>query len=366
MSGKLQGPLAGVRVVEFTGIGPGPFASMLLADLGAEVVSIDRPDGPPPYRLMARGKTSIALNLKTETGREAALRALDAADVLIEGFRPGVMERLGLGPEVVRARNPRLIYGRMTGWGQEGPAAHTAGHDITYIAVTGALAAMGTPDRPPPPPLNLVGDFGGGSLYLVMGICAALYERVRSGHGQVVDAAIVDGVASMMGPLMGGTAPAQMLARDRSVIGGATPSYRCYTCADGRYVAVGALEPQFFAELLRLLELDPQEVGDRHDPAQYARIISLFESRFGARTRDEWAALFADTDACVAPVLGVDEAPSHPHVAGRGVYVELNGVIQPPPAPRFSRTPGAVSSPAPALGEGGAERLRSWGVEVSE
>jgi alpha-methylacyl-CoA racemase len=361
----LKGPLVGVRVVEFSGIGPGPFAGMLLADMGAEVVCIDRPNGAPPVRIMGRGKASVTLDLKTEAGRMAALAAIEAADVLIEGFRPGVMERLGLGPEVACARNPRLIYGRMTGWGQSGPAARTAGHDLTYIAVTGALAAMGPPDRPPPPPLNLVGDFGGGSLYLVMGICAALFERAGSGQGQVIDAAIVDGVASMMGPLMSSGSPRRVLARDRSVIGGATPSYRCYACADGRYVAVGPLEPQFFAELIEVLELDPGEVGDRHDPAQWPRIIDMIERRFATRPRDEWAAIFADTDGCVAPVLDVEEAPHHPHLAGRGVFVNRHGLTQPEPAPRFGRTPGAVSSPAPALDEGGVERLRAWGVDVA-
>jgi alpha-methylacyl-CoA racemase len=361
---RLAGPLVGVRIVEFSGIGPGPFAGMLLADMGADVVCIDRPGGAQPVRVMSRGKASLALDLKSEAGLQAALNVIEAADVLIEGFRPGVMERLGLGPDAALARNPRLIYGRMTGWGQSGPAAHTAGHDVTYIALTGALAAMGPPDRPPPPPLNLVGDFGGGSLYLAMGICAALYERSVSGKGQVIDAAIVDGVASMIGPFFASGAPGPNLARGRSLLGGANPSYRTVACSDGRYVAIGPLEPQFFAEFLRLLDIDPAEIGDRHDPDQWPRINALIDARFATRTRDEWAALFAPTDGCLSPVLGVEEAPSHPHLAARGTFIEHAGLTQPAPAPRFDRTPGAISAPAPALGEGGVERLRAWGVEV--
>jgi alpha-methylacyl-CoA racemase len=355
-----QGPLAGVKVVEFARIGPGPFCGMLLADMGADVVVIGRPDGGKPSRVVARGKTSLTLDLKSEAGRATILRALAAADALIESFRPGVMERLGLGPEAVQALNPGLIYGRMTGWGQTGPLAATAGHDLNYIAVTGALAAMGSPDRPPTPLLNL----GSGGLYLAMGVCAALFERSRSGKGQVIDAAIVDGVALRMGSLMAFPPAGRFLDRERSVMGGASPSYRCYRCADGRDVAVGALEPQFFAELLRLLEIDPADVGDRHDRAQWPRIIDMIGARFATRPRDEWAALFADTDACVSPVLTIDEAPAHRQVAERGLYVDVAGAPQPAPAPRFARTPAAIRGPAPGLGEGGAARLRSWGVEI--
>ena len=360
MVGQGGGPLAGVRVVEFAAIGPGPFCGMLLADMGAEVLLINRPGGYAPFPVLSRGKASLVLDLKAEKDVATARAAIGKADVLIEGFRPGVMERMGLGPDDVMETNPRLIYGRMTGWGQDGPLAGTAGHDITYIAVTGALAALGPPDQPPPPPLNLVGDFGGGALYLAMGICAALFERIQSGRGQVIDAAIMDGTASLMAGLMPFQSAMPILTRGRSMLGGASPSYRCYRCADDKYVAVGAIEPQFFAELLRLLELDPTVIGDRDNEKEWPRINAIFEERFRTRTRDEWAVLFEDTDACVSPVLAVDEAPQHAQLAARCVYVEFDGVMQPAPAPRFRRTACSAPRGSPAPGEGGRDRLEAW------
>jgi len=354
----MSGPLDAVRVVEFAGIGPAPFCAMLLADLGADVVRIDRAGEAATDPVTSRGKTSLVLDLKSPAGAARALAAMDRADVLIEGFRPGVMERLGLGPDVALARNPRLIYGRMTGWGQTGPLAHAAGHDLAYIALTGALAAIGPANAPPPPPLNLIGDFGGGALYLALGIAAALFERERSGRGQVIDAAIVDGTASLMAIFSGLTATGRLsLDRERSLLGGAAPNYRCYECADGRYVAVAPLEPKFFAVLYeRLGVVPPRDASWDAEAQALARV-------FKRKTRDEWAALLEGTDACVAPVLALDEAPAHPHMHAREVYCDAGGVVQPAPAPRFSRTPGAVRHAAPAPGDGGRETLTRWGVE---
>jgi alpha-methylacyl-CoA racemase len=358
-----QGPLAGVKVLEFAGIGPSPFCAMLLADMGASVVTVDKPGSAPPLPVLSRGKASIVLDLKDDAARRIVCRAATAADVLIEGFRPGVMERLGLGPETLLRLNVKLIYGRMTGWGQSGPAAHTAGHDLSYIAVTGALAGIGEPDRPPPPPLNLVGDYGGGSLYLAMGVCAALYERERSGRGQIIDAAMVDGVTSLLSSLMAFPRSTGIFDRTRSVLGGASPYYRCYTCADGKYVAVAALEPKFFGCLVDLLGVDRSAVTDRENPSRWPTIIALFAARFASRSRDEWATVFAGTDACVAPVLSIDEAPQHPQLAARGVFIE-RGMRQPAPAPRFERTASAIGAMPAALGHGGEARLREWGVEL--
>lgn len=332
---------------------------MLLADLGADVVRVDREDAAVETDdVTGRGRSSLLLDLKAPSAAALALDVIERADVLIEGFRPGVMERLGLGPETALERNGRLIYGRMTGWGQTGPLARTAGHDINYVALTGALAAFGTPGEPPPPPLNLVGDYGGGAMYLAFGIVAALFERERSGRGQVIDAAIVDGTASLMAIFNGLTAQGRLtLERGHSLLGGAAPNYRCYECSDGRYVAVGAVEPRFYAMLREVLDLDIP-AGDDWD-AQ-SRVLA---AAFKRRPRDAWTASFEGTDACVAPVLTLDEAPSHPHMRARGAYFDAGGIVQPAPAPRFSRTPGAVQRRAPAPGEGGAEALRRWGVE---
>jgi alpha-methylacyl-CoA racemase len=361
-----QGPLAGVRVLEFAGIGPGPFCVQLLSDMGADVVRIERPrETPRPMRdPTGRGRVSLAVDVKSKEGQALAKAALAKADVLIEGYRPGVMERLGLGPDEALAINPRLIYGRMTGWGQEGPLAQAAGHDINYIALTGALASVGEPDRPPPPPLNLVGDFGGGALYLAFGIAAALFERERSGQGQVIDAAMVDGAASLMTMFYGLSAHnPSLVKRQFGALSGAQHYYRCYECADGRYVAVGAIEPQFRAELIERLGL-PAETADAGEPAEWPGKIDALAQAFKRKTRDEWRAVLEGADACFAPVMEVEEAAGHPHMRARGTFVEVDGVVQPAPAPRFSRTPGRIQGPAPETGEGGAERLRAWGVEA--
>ncbi|WP_300038373.1 CaiB/BaiF CoA-transferase family protein [uncultured Roseobacter sp.] len=331
----MTGPLASLRVVEFSGLGPAPLAGQLLADMGAEVIVIDRATGPAdPTDINRRGKKSVALNLKSEQGRAAVLKIIGNADVLIEGFRPGVMERLGLGPDDCP---DSLIYARMTGWGQSGPLAQTAGHDINYLALTGALHAMGRADAPPPVPLNLVADFGGGTMFLLFGILSALFERGASGKGQVVDAAMSDGVPAMMGLIH------SMLARgtwttDRAAnwLDGAAPFYRCYECSDGRYIAVGALEPQFYAEFLQIAGL--KHDGDQNDPQAWPARSEEFAETFRTRTRDEWANLFEGSDACVAPVLSFDEAPSHPQNAQRGVFQDPGGVTQASPAPRFSRS----------------------------
>lgn len=362
-----QGPLSGVRVVELAGIGPAPFVAMLLSDMGAEVVRIDRsPVDPFPNPVVNRGRTSILLDLKSEEGLRVAREAIGAADVLIEGYRPGVMERLGLGPADCEALNPRLIYGRMTGWGQDGPLAQRAGHDIGYIALTGALDAIGPKDGPPMPPLNLVGDYGGGALYLAFGICAALYEREQSGRGQVIDAAVVDGTASLMSLFHGFAGGMISTERGRRALGGDAPWYRTYECADGKYFAVGPIEPQFQAELWRVLEMDPAELGSPFDPADWSAAEIAIAARFQTRTRDEWAELFVDTDACGAPVLGLNEAPDHPHMASRGIYESRPDAVHPAATPRLSRTPGRAGGRAPEIGQGALAVLSTWGVRPSQ
>lgn len=335
-----SGPLVGLRVVEFASIGPGPHCAMLLADQGAQVVRIDREGGNGwPNPVVDRGRTVVTLDIRTDEGRDRALGLCDEADVVIEGLRPGVMERLGLGPEVMLERNPRLVYGRMTGWGQTGPLARTAGHDINYIALTGALDAIGPPDGRSVPPLNLVGDFGGGSLYLAFGVMAALWERERSGLGQVVDAAIVDGVSSMM-TMFAGLIPSGRITLDRACnpLGGSAPYYRTYLCADGREMSVGAIEPQFWAELIRVLgvEADRPAMLQRED--RWVEATVLLENAFASRTRAEWVELFRGTDACVAPVLTLAEAMEDGHLSARGTYVGAEGERTVAPAPRFSRS----------------------------
>ena len=340
-----QGPLLGLRVLEFASIGPGPHCAMLLADLGAEVLRIEREGGNGwPNPVADRGRKVITLDIRSDAGRKRCLELAEGADVLIEGFRPGVMERLGLGPQDMLARNPRLVYGRMTGWGQTGPLAQSAGHDINYLALTGALAAIGAREGPAIPPLNLVGDFGGGSLYLAFGIMAALYERERSGKGQVIDAAIVDGVSSMMS-FFAGLLPsgAISLQRERNLLSGAAPHYRCYTCADGRDIAIGPLEPQFYREFLQRLDV-PNLPENCADPELWEARSQQFAELFASRTRDEWCALLEGSDACFAPVLELEEAAQHPHLQARGVYRTVDGVLHVAPAPRFSRTPGASRS----------------------
>ncbi|MFI1302234.1 CaiB/BaiF CoA transferase family protein [Streptomyces sioyaensis] len=363
-----HGPLSGVRVVELAGIGPGPFAAMLLADLGADVVRIDRPGGAglgidPAYDLTNRNKRSVLVDLKTPEGVAQVRELVARADVLVEGYRPGVAERLGVGPEECLALNPRLVYGRMTGWGQQGPLAETAGHDIGYIAITGALGMIGSPDGPPAIPANLVGDYAGGSLYLVIGILAALqHARSEDGRGQVVDAAIVDGTAHLTAMIHGMLAAGGWQDRRGSnLLDGGAPFYGAYETADGGHMAVGALEKRFYGEFIRLLGL-AQEVPDRDDLAAWAELRAAIAARFRTRTREEWTAVFEGSDACVAPVLSLREAPRHPHLAARGTFVEHGGITQPAPAPRFSRTPGALRRPPARPGADTAEIARDWQV----
>ncbi|CAL9633031.1 CaiB/BaiF CoA transferase family protein [Streptomyces sp. enrichment culture] len=363
----VHGPLAGVRVVELAGIGPGPFAAMLLADLGADVVRVDRPGGPglgidPAYDVTNRNKRSVVVDLKAPDGPDRVLDLAARADVLVEGYRPGVAERLGVGPGDCHARNPRLVYGRMTGWGQDGPLAPRAGHDIAYLAPTGALGMIGRPDEPPPVPANLLGDYAGGSLYLVVGVLAALHHARATGTGQVVDAAIVDGTAHLATMIHG------MLAaggwqdrRGANLLDGGCPYYGTYETADGRYMAVGALEPQFYEEFLALLGIEDQSAA-RTDVTRWQDLREAVAARFKSRTRDEWTAVFDGTDACVAPVLSLREAPHHPHLAARGTFTDHDGITQPAPAPRFSATPTSVRS-GPALpGADTADVAREWDV----
>ncbi|MFF7867584.1 CaiB/BaiF CoA transferase family protein [Streptomyces qaidamensis] len=362
-----HGPLSGVRVVELAGIGPGPFAAMLLADLGADVVRVDRPGGPglaidPACDVTNRNKRSVVVDLKAPDGPEQVLDLTARADILVEGYRPGVAERLGVGPEPCHARNPRLVYGRMTGWGQDGPLAQRAGHDIAYIAPTGILGMIGRPDEPPAVPANLLGDYAGGSLYLVVGVLAALHHARATGTGQVVDAAIVDGTAHLSTMIHG------MLAaggwqdrRGANLLDGGCPYYGTYETADGRYMAVGALEPQFYAEFLALLGVEDRAAA-RKDVTRWGELREEVAARFKSRTRDEWTAVFDGTDACVAPVLSLREAPHHPHLAARGTFTDHGGITQPAPAPRFSATPTSVSTGPARPGADTADVARDWDV----
>ena len=360
----MSGPLAGVRVLELAGIGPGPFCAMMLADQGATVLRIDRPGAatPQPKRdLINRGRHSAVLDLKHARAADTLLRLVDAADVLLEGFRPGVTERLGVGPDVCLDRNPRLVYARMTGWGQHGPMATAAGHDIGYIARAGALHGLGRAGGPPQFPANLLGDFGGGGMLLAYGICAALVERATSGRGQVVDAAIVDGAASLLAmPLMFMAQGSWRDERGVNLLDGGVPWYDVYETADGKWLAVGALEPQFYAALLAGLGLT--DVPARNDPQNWPELRALFSARFKDRTQDEWADAFAGTDACVEPVLTMHEAAVDEHLTARQTYVVRDGMTQPSPAPRFSRTPGQLSEPPPVPGQHTTEALAEWGL----
>jgi len=367
----MSGPLDGVAVVEIGSIGPGPFAAMVLADLGARVVRVDRAGGrllASPLDPLLRGRAaSIRLDLKQPEAVEVVLRLVERSDVLIEGNRPGVAERLGIGPEHCAARNPRLVYGRMTGWGQDGPRAQEAGHDIDYIALAGALNPVGPADRPPPPPLNLVGDFGGGGMLLVVGVLAALAERERSGLGQVVDAAMVDGSALLMAMFHGMVAAGLWLdQRDDNVLDGAAPFYRCYRTADDRFVAVGALEPQFYAALITGLGLDGEDLPNQYDKAGWPDLERRFTEVFATRSRDEWAGHFAGTDACVAPVLTIAEAPADEHLAARGTFVDVGGVVQAAPAPRFSRSTVDVPAAARPAGDDARSVLEGLGYGSAE
>jgi alpha-methylacyl-CoA racemase len=352
-----KGPLAGVRVVEFAGIGPGPHGCMLLSDLGAQVLRITRAGGAGwPNPIVDRGRHSLELDLRSDSGRARAIEAMKLADVAVEGFRPGVMERLGLGPQEMLVLNPRLIYGRITGWGQSGALAKTAGHDINFIALSGALQAITGSDGQPVAPLNLVGDFGGGSLYLALGIVAALWERERSGQGQVVDAAIVDGVASMMTTVAGLVAAGRnALEPEQNILGGRAPFYRCYECADGKYLSVGPIEPPFYAQLLEKIGASAGAAEAWSDRATWPEQVSVIARLLRAKTRDQWCEILQGSDACFAPVLTYAESLQHPHLAARATYVDVAGVKQAAPTPRFSRTPGAIQ----ATGDGN-DLLDQW------
>jgi alpha-methylacyl-CoA racemase len=360
-----DGPLTGVRVLEFGGIGPGPFCGMLLCDLGAEVVRIDRAGFEPAYTQFAhRGRLSVALDLKKPAAVEACLQLAARSDLLFEGFRPGVMERLGLGPDVALARNPKLVYGRMTGWGQEGPYANAAGHDINYISLSGALHAIGLKERPAVP-LNLIGDFGGGALYLAFGMLAALTHARETGRGQVVDVAMTDGVASLMTTIFGRLKAGQWRdGRQANLLDGGAPFYGVYKCADGKWVSIGSLEPQFYALLREKVGATEPLFDAQHDRAQWPAQRKRLEEIFATRTRDEWTALLGGSDVCFAPVLDLEEAHRHEHNAARETFIDVGGTLMPAPAPRFSETPGRVRSPPPKTGVHTREVLRDWGVDA--
>ena len=372
----MPGPLSGVRVLELAGIGPGPFAGMMLADMGAEVIRVERtqavrdpmPDGPG-WDVLQRSRRSVALDLKQADGAATLLRLVERADALIEGFRPGVMERLGLGPEECLARNPRLVFGRMTGWGQDGPFAHAAGHDINYISLAGALAHFGRYGEPPTPPLNMVGDFGGGGMLLAFGVVCALLEAQHSGQGQVVDAAMVDGAAVMMSMFWGmrHIGAFDEHRRGENLLDSGAHFYDVYRCADGKYVSIGSIEPQFYAELLRLAGLDQDaEFGQQMDRNLWPVLKGRLEQVFHTKTRDEWCALMEGTDVCFAPVLTMTEAAAHPHNVARGTIIEVGGVSQPAPAPRFSRSVPPVPVPPVQCGRHTREVLGEWGLDEKE
>src|SRR5271165_991918 len=370
---EMSGPLSGIRVLELAGIGPGPFCGMMLADMGADVLRVDRLEpsdlGLPLERrfdIMARGRRSIGLDLKRGEAAGIVLALVEKADALIEGFRPGVAERLGLSPDACFSRNPRLVYGRVTGWGQDGPLAHAAGHDINYIAISGALHAIGRGGDAPVPPLNLVGDYGGGAMYLAFGIVCALVERQSSGRGQVIDAAMSDGAASLMSIFYARLAAgAWQDERGVNAIDGGAPWYDVYETSDGEHIAIGSIEGRFYARLMQLLGLDAQTLPKQHDKAQWPELRARLRDAFKQKTRDEWCELLQGQDVCFAPVLSLAEAPEHPHNCARATFIERDGVVQPAPAPRFSRTPGSIGRGAPQRGEGGAAALADWGFDAA-
>jgi len=373
-----SGALAGIRVVEIGGLGPAPFCAMLLADHGADVIRIERPDRTRAvgtevhddlvgWDILSRGRLSAGVDLKHPAGRDLVGRLAGVADVFIEGFRPGVAEHLGIGPDDLCGANERLVYGRMTGWGQSGPLADRAGHDLNYVALAGPLAHIGRAGQAPTPPLNLVGDFGGGGLLLAFGICAALVQRGISGRGQVVDAAMIDGAALLMAPLFGAHSSGYWSdERGTNLLDSGAPFYDCYQCADGRFVSVAAVEPQFFDALVGALGFAPEALPGQHDQDRWPELRATLASRFLQRTRDEWATHFERLDACVAPVLTMGEAPQHRHHRSRGTFVEIAGVDQPAPAPRFSSTPAPVPSPPQVAGANTDEVLREWGLTPEE
>lgn len=358
-----QGPLSGLKIVEFAGIGPGPFCGMLLSDLGADVVRIDRKGQGrgSPADVTARGRRSVALDLKNHDSIETCLKLLEQADGLIEGFRPGVMERLGLGPDVVLARNPKLVYGRMTGWGQTGPYAKAAGHDMNYIAITGALHAIGTTDKPVPP-LNLVGDFGGGALYLAFGLLAGVIHARSTGQGQVIDCAMSDGAASLMAMFYGFKAAGLWgEGRRANMLDGGAHFYDTYECADGKWISIGSIEPQFYLLLLEKTGISDPQFQHQMSREEWPELHDKLAAVIKTKTQAEWCAIMDATDVCFAPVLTMDEAPRHPHNAARQTFVEVAGVTQPAPAPRFSATPGAIQGPPPKIGGHNDEALADWG-----
>jgi alpha-methylacyl-CoA racemase len=370
----MSGPLTGIRVVEIGGIGPGPFCAMLLADLGADVLRVDRvaggglvgPSDDHSTELLNRGRRSIAVDLKHPDGPEVVLSLVEQADVLLEGFRPGVTERLGIGPDACLARNPRLVYGRMTGYGQDGPMAQAVGHDLNYVAQSGALSMIGRHGQPPTPPLSLVGDFGGGGMVLALGICAALVERQTSGRGQVIDAAMVEGAALLATPFFGYVQNGSWSTeRGTNIVDSGAPFYDVYETSDGRWLSVAAMEPQFYAALLSVLGLDGDpDLPEQHDHAAWPAMKERFAAVIRTRTRDEWCAAAAGVEACVAPVLGPDEVEQDPHNAARGTFVRNEGLLQPAPAPRFSRTPTALGRRPPRPGEHTTEALADWGLDA--
>jgi alpha-methylacyl-CoA racemase len=369
-----MGVLSGYRIIELAGIGPGPMCAMLLSDMGADVARVDRLadaglgiDAGTKFNFLNRGRRSIALDLKRPEAIEALLKMVEKADALIEGFRPGVTERLGLGPDVCLKRNPRLVYGRMTGWGQEGPLAHAAGHDINYIALSGALGSIGRRGEAPVPPLNLVGDFGGGALYLALGVVAGLLEAQKSGKGQVVDAAMVDGAASLMTAIYGIRASGVWSEhRGDNILDTGAHYYDVYETKDGQYVSIGSIEPKFYEELLTLSGLKNEELPRQNDRTKWPAMKDRVRALFKTKTRDEWCKIMEGSDVCFAPVLSMDEAPNHPHNRHRGTFVESGGIRQPGPAPRFSRTPSAIQRPPARPGEHTEEALSDWGFSASE
>jgi len=370
-----MGPLHGVRVIEFAGRGPGPLAAMLIAELGATVLRIERPSDPSAatpdqlkFDLTKRSRSAISIDTKTADGRSLALSLIERADALIEGYRPGVMERLGLGPDDCIRRNPRLVYCRMTGWGQDGPLALRAGHDLNYIALTGALDAIGRAGQPPTPPLNLVGDYAGGAMYLALGLVSAVFEMRQSGKGQVIDVAMVDGVSSIMTRFFGLWSSAAASGhpwgpRGTNLPDSGSPYYDVYECADGLWLSVAPLEPQFFSLMLAKLGIDPAKIGEQSDQSNWPRIRQVLSARIREHPREHWRAVFEDSDACVVPVLTLGEVPEHPHLRARGTIVTIDGVAQPGPAPRFSRTRLEEPTPPRATDSDRADVLRDWGVQ---
>jgi alpha-methylacyl-CoA racemase len=372
----MPGPLHGLKIIEMVGIGPGPFCAMMLADMGAEVIRIDQKRAgeakralpmEPRFDVLARGRRSLAIDLKKPGAVETVLKLVEKADAILEGFRPGVMERLGLGPDVCHARNPKLVYGRMTGWGQTGPLAKAAGHDLNYISLTGALAGIGRPGEPPAVPLNAIGDFGGGAMMLAFGMVCAMLEAQRSGSGQVVDAAMTDGAALLTSMMYGYYAAGKWTnQRGDNLLDGGAHFYDNYACADGKYVSIGSIEPQFYALLLKLAQIDDPLFQAQMDKSQWPELKKRIAAVFATKTQAEWCALMEGTDVCFAPILDWGEAPQHPHNKARDTFIEVDGVVQPAPAPRMSKTPPSVQRPPARPGEHTEAILAEWGVSASE